>query len=159
MPGGERWKRSRKEPGSNSERSGCSSSPSWRRPNELEICYIDLTLDTDQREATYEYLSVLVQITGTLSPVTPEQARAAIADKFGIRMDEHLEIHAVAASFDFFLILPDHAANLTVLNGDRTVQTLAFSLSIRPWSRLIYADHGALYHKVQIEIEGIPPHV
>lgn len=39
------------------------------------------------------------------------------------------------------------------------VHTAAFSLAIRPWTRLVYADHGALYHKVLIEMEGIPLHV
>lgn len=159
--GGERRKRMRKDLGSYSKHSGRSPSPSspspaWRRPKEPEICYIDRTLDTDQHEAT---LGVLVQITGTRPSVMLEQAHSAIANKYGIRLDEQLEIHAVVAPFDFFLILPDHVAYLTVLNGDRTVHTPDFSLSIRPWSRLVYADHGELYHKVQIELEGIPPHV
>lgn len=110
-------------------------------------------------EATYEYLAVLIQISGTWPPVTPVQARAAIASRFGIPLDEQLEIHAAAAPFDFFLILPDCAANLEVVSGNRIVQMPEFTLTIRPWNRLVYADHGALYHKVQIEIEGIPPHI
>lgn len=152
--GGERRKRSKKDDKSVSKRFGRSPSPAspssgWRRHNDPEICYIERTLDTDQREAAYEYLAVLVQITGTRPPVTVDQAREAIAHKYGIPLDEQLEIHAAAAPFDFFLILPDHAS----------YQTPAFSLSIRPWTRLSYADHGALYHKVHIELEGIPPHV
>lgn len=55
--------------------------------------------------------------------------------------------------------MPDHASYLMVLNGTRTVCTPAFSLIIRPWNRLIYADNGMSFHKVQIEIEGIPPHI
>lgn len=78
-------------------------------------------------------------------PVTLEQARSAIAHKFGIPLDENLEIHAAASPLDFLLIAPDHAAYLTMLNGDRSVRTPSFSLIIRPWSRLAYADHGALY--------------
>lgn len=140
--GGERRKKTRKDHGSNSERSGRSPSsssplPSWRRPDEPEICYIDRTLDTDQREAAYEYLAVLIQITSMRPPITPEQARTAIAGKYGIRLDEHLEIHVAVAPFDFFLILPDHASYLTVLNSDKTVQTPAFTLSIKPWNRLV----------------------
>lgn len=46
-----------------------------------------------------------------------------------------------------------------MLNGERTIHTPAFTLSIRPSPRLTYTDHGALYHKVLIDIEGIPPHV
>lgn len=30
---------------------------------------------------------------------------------------------------------------------------------VRPWKRLLYADYAVIYHKVQIDIEGIPPHV
>lgn len=66
----------------------------------------------------------------------PEQARATIATKYGIYLDEHLKIHGAAAPFDFFLILSNNASYLTMLNGDRTVHTLAFSLIVRPWSRL-----------------------
>lgn len=88
-----------------------------------------------------------------------EQARSAIAHKFGIPLDESLDIHVASAPFDFLLITLDHAAYLTMLNGDRSVHTPNFSLSIRPWSRLIYADHGALYHRVLIEIKGIPLHI
>lgn len=124
--GGERRQRTRKDLGSNSERSGrspspASPSPSWRRPELPEVYYVDRTLDTDQREATYKYLGVLVQITGTRPPVSLKKARAAIATKFGIPMEEQLEIHAAAPPFDFFLMLPDHASYLTVLNGDRSV--------------------------------------
>lgn len=78
-------------------------------------------MDTDQQESAYEYLAGLVQITGTRPQVLPKQARSAIASKYGIRMDEHCEIHAAAAPFDFLLVLPDHAPYLTVLNDDRTV--------------------------------------
>lgn len=118
----------------------------------METCYIDRTLDIGQQEAEYKYLAVLVQISGTRPPVTAEQARTAIAHKFGIPLNERLQIPAAAAPYDFFLIMPDHASYLTVLNGDRTVHTPAFSLILRPWTRLFYADHGALYHKVPIEI-------
>lgn len=119
---------------------------------------MDRTLDVDQMESMYEYLVVLVQVTGTTPPVSLEQALLAIANKFGILVDKHLEIHAAAPPFDFLLIASDHVSYLTMLNGDRTIQTSAFSLNIRPRQRLIYADHGALYHRVQSEIEGILPH-
>lgn len=162
--GGERHKRTRKDPESNSERSGhspCLASPSpvWRCLLEHKICFLDRTLDMDQRESAYEYLTVLLQISGTRPRVIAQQAITAVATKYGVPLDEQLEIHAAPLPFDFLLILPDHASYLTVLNGDRTVQTPAFTLTIRPWHRLIYADHGALYHKVQIEIERISPHV
>lgn len=107
----------------------------------------------------FNYLAVLVQITGTRPTVSPAQARSAIAAQFGIPDDEQLQIHRATPPYDFLLMLPDHGVYLTVLNGDRTVHTAAFSLSIRPWHRLVYADHGALYHKVEIELEGIPMHV
>lgn len=162
--GGGRRKRAKQDLESTSEHSGrspspASPSPSRRHQASPEVCYINRTLDTDQKEATYEYLAVLIQITGTRPVVKLQQARQAIASKYGIPMDEQLEIHTAALPYDFFLVVPDHESYLTMLNGDRTVQTPAFSLSIRPWHHLVYADHGALYHRVQIEIEGIPPHV
>lgn len=61
--------------------------------------------------------------------------------------------------YDFFLILPDHGALQRVLGGDRMVRPPAFQLRIQPWNRLVYAEHGVLYHKVLIELEGIPLHV
>lgn len=47
-------------------------SSSRRHLDTPEICYIDRTDDTDQREAEYESLAVLVQITGTRPPVSLE---------------------------------------------------------------------------------------
>lgn len=99
-----------------------------------------------------------MQIVGTRPQVSPEQAIDAIATKFGIFKDEQLEIHPAAAPYDFFVLLLEHASYLTVLNGDRTVHTTAFQLAIKPWTRLAGAKYGALYHKVLIDLEGIPLH-
>lgn len=38
------------------------------------------------------------------------------------------------------------------------VITPAFSMSIKPWSRLVNAFPGELHHKVQVELQGIPLH-
>lgn len=145
--------RAKKDLVSNSERSDrspspASPSPSWRRSEEESVCYVDWTLDTDQQESAYEYLAMLVQIAGTRPEVSLEQAREAIAHKFGVHLDEHLEIHRAAAPFDFLLILPYHEFYLTVLNDDRMVNTSAFTMIIRPWSRHVGAYHGTLYQKV-----------
>lgn len=32
-------------------------------------------------------------------------------------------------------------------------------MRIHPWHRLVYVEHGAIYHKVQIDLEGISYHV
>lgn len=88
-----------------------------------------------------------------------EQARLAIAARFGIPVNERLNIRAVSSPFDFLIKVPDHGVYQEILASDRTVVTPAFSLLLRPWSRLVNADQGALYHRVQIEIEGIPLHV
>lgn len=141
-------------------RSPSPSSPSperWR--DDPDLCFIDRTKDTGQWEAKYEYLGILVQISDTRPPVTPEQARVAIANQCGILLDDRLKIHPAALPYDFLLIAPDHGAYLSVLAGNRMIQTPAFTLLVRPWHQLIYADFAALYHKVQIDIEGIPPHV
>lgn len=60
-----------------SERSHRSPSPSSPSPErccdaDADLCYIDRLGDTDQWEAEYEYLGVLVQILSTRPPVTPE---------------------------------------------------------------------------------------
>lgn len=90
--------------------------------------------------------------------MTPEQARVAIASQCHIPLDERLEIHPTSLPYDFFLVFPDHGSFLSVLAGDRMIRTPAFTLLVRPWTRLMYADYAALFHKVQIDIEGIPPH-
>lgn len=38
------------------------------------------------------------------------------------------------------------------------VQTLAFQLRLKPWTWLMHAEMGALYHKVQLDLQGIPLH-
>lgn len=142
------------------DRSLSPSSPSpKRRRDDPDLCFIDRTEDIDQREAEYEYLGILVQISGTRPPVSLEQAKTAIANQCGIPLDERLQIHPAMPPYDFLLIAPDHGAYLAVLAGDRMIQTPAFTLLVRPWHRLVYADYAALYHKVQIDIVGIPPHV
>lgn len=54
------------------------------------------------------------------------------------------------------MIMPDHGAYLAALDGDRQVNTPALRLLLKPWLRMAHAEHGALYHKVQIELLGIP---
>lgn len=117
-----------------------------------EPCYIDRTDNINQWEVDYKYRTVLVQ-------VSAKQVPDATAEKYGVFLDERLEIHSAIAPHDFFLLLLNHASYLTILNGDRTVHTPTFQLLIRPWSRLAGVEHGALFHKVLIEMEGIPPHV
>lgn len=131
-----------------------------RRWNDLsEICFIERTQDTEQWEANYAYLAALLQITGIRPEVTPEQALAAVAAQFGFQIDDRFRIHRATPPYDFLLIVPDHGMLLAMLGGDRTVHAPAFQLKIRPWNRLVNAEPGALYHKVDIELEGIRPHV
>lgn len=100
-----------------------------------------------------------MQITGTRPPVTSEQAREAIANQGGISLDDHLEIHPASPPYDFLLIAPNHGAFLAILAGDRLIRAPVFTLKVRPWQCTVYADHAALYHKIVVEIDGIPPHV
>lgn len=123
------------------------------------MCYTDRKFDIDQWEAEYEYLAVPLQITGTRPAVMPEQTGLAVAAQFSITINNQLQIHVAPPPHDFLLILLDQGAYLTMLGGDRTVHTPGFSLAVRPWSRLMYAKHGEPYHKVLIEMEGIPVHV
>lgn len=89
--------------------------------------------DVDQWEANYEYLGILIQITGTRPPVTSEQVQAAIANQCHIPLDDRLQIHPAMPPYDFLLIAPNHGAYLSVLAGDRMIQTTTFTLSVRPW--------------------------
>lgn len=89
--------------------------------------------------------------------MAPEDASRAIATQFHLD-EESLEIRRVAPLEDFLLRVPDHGALITLLQGDHTVTMPAFRLLLKPWSRRANADHGALHHKVQIELEGIPLH-
>lgn len=136
-----------------------SSSPEPRRDPPPKLCYIDREIDTDQWEAEYHDSAVLLQIAGMRPPVTAEQARLAVATQFGIQVNNQLQIHGTPPPHDFLLILPNYEAYRTVLAGDRTVHTPDFTLVLRPWNRLAYADHGALHHKVLIQLEGVPLHV
>lgn len=124
-----------------------------------EICFIERTFDTEQWEVEYEYLAVLLQISGTWPKVTPQQALAAVAAQFGFQIDERFRIHRAAMPNDFFLTVLEHGMLLTMLGGDRTVHAPTFQLKIRPWNRLVNAEPSVLYHKVAIELDGIPPHV
>lgn len=126
--------------------------------NHPDICFIERTFDTDQWEAELEYLTVFVQIVGTRPTVEPQTARRAIAAAFHLQ-EASLEISRVAPPEDYVVKFPNRGAMLLALQGDRLVHTPAFSLLLKPWSRLANAEHGTLYHKVQIELEGIPLHV
>lgn len=124
----------------------------------LDVCYIDRSFNVDQKEAKLESSAVLVQVVGTRPEVWPQDALAAIAAQFNFD-PEGLTLRRVSPPEDFLLELPDHASVLTVLQGDRMVHTPRFTLRLKPWSRLVNAEQGALYHKVLIELERLPLHV
>lgn len=105
-----------------------------------------------------EYLPAYVQVAGTRPLVTTDDTRRAIATHFHLN-EGALELQRVGPPEDFLLRLPDHTVLQTALQGDRTVTTPAFKLALKPWNRLVNATHAALYHKVLIELEGIPLHV
>lgn len=117
--------------------------------------FIDQTFDIEQWEADLEYLTVFIQVVGTRPQVSPESALQAVAAQFNL-LEDTVEIYRVAPPEDFLLRVPNHGVLLTLLQGNRSVQTPAFQLQLKPWSRLANATHGALYHTVQIELEGIP---
>ncbi|TVU01229.1 hypothetical protein EJB05_53331, partial [Eragrostis curvula] len=123
----------------------------------LDACYIERTEDIDQWEAELEYRAVFVTVLGTRPPVTQEEAVSAIAARFNLE-EQRMEIFPSAPE-DFVLLLPDHDAYQLVLQGDRTVTTPAFTLGLRQWHRVAHAEQGALYHKMHIELTGIPMHV
>lgn len=146
--------------GPHRERQSSPSPSPAPRQNEMhhpKVCYVDRSPDMEQWEAELEYLAVLVQIVGTRPTVEPQAARRAIAQHFDIE-EFAMEIYKVAPPEDFLLKLPNHGALQRVLQGDRTVTTPAFKLALKPWTRLVNAEHGALYHKVQIDLQGIPLH-
>lgn len=122
-----------------------------------ELCFIDRVNDIDQWESVLEYLYIFVQIVGTRPEVEPQQALRAIAEAFNLE-ENTLEIQRIAPPEDFILRLPHHGTLRTVLQGDRTVITPSFELRLKPLSRRANADFGALYHKVQLELQGIPLH-
>lgn len=120
-----------------------------RRWNDLsEICFIDRTMDTEQWEAEYEYLAMLLQVTGTRPEISPQQALAAVAAQFGFQLDDGFKIHRAPPPNDFFLQVPNHGMVHSMLGGDRSVLGPGFQLKIRPWSRLVNAEPGALFHNV-----------
>lgn len=102
---------------------------------------------------------MLLQVIGTRPQVTTEQALQAVASQFGFVLDERYEMHKATHPHDFFLLLPGHGEMLAMLAGDRTVRAPAFQMKVHPWNRLVNAEPGALYHKVEIELEGVPLHV
>lgn len=68
-------------------------------------------------------------------------------------------MHKATGPHDFFFMLREHGSMLAMLAGDRTLRVPGFQMKVYPWSCLVNAQLGGLYHKVQIDLEGIPPHV
>lgn len=89
------------EGNSTSTRPEPSSPTSPHSPSRLwndlsEVCFIERSPDTDQWEAQYEYLSVLLKIAGTRPEVTLQQALAAVMEQFGYQPDDRFRIHHAA---------------------------------------------------------------
>lgn len=144
-----------------SQYSSPSEPPSPVRRSSLptpDMCFINRVFDIDQWEAELEYLYVLVQITGTRPQVSPQAARRAIANYLQLH-EMNLEISKISPPDDFVVKLPDHGALIRALHVDRVVNTPGFKLLLKPWSRRVNAEYGVLYHKVQVELEGLPLHL
>ena len=100
--------------------------------------------------------AVFVMIIGNRPSISPQEALAAIADKFDLRSDL-LSIHRSKPE-DFLLLLPDDRAAELVANRGEPVHTSCGSFLVKPWSRLVHATGRSLPYRVELSLHGIPAH-
>lgn len=127
--------------------------PPGTRPRE-SWCYIQREAGIDNTEASLRFALVAQTPCGTYD-ISADAAVEAICATVGVQASD-----LVVKRFypeNFIVICNSQAARDRVLAAS-PLPLGATSLVLRPWTRLAHADVSALLFRVNLVLEGIPPH-
>jgi hypothetical protein len=111
------------------------------------------TIDT--AEATLRHAVVATFCGGTRDATTADVVAALVA-RTGMSANEF----TVRPFFpEHFIVLCSSQAARDRALGASPLPLWGSSLLLCPWTRVAHADLSALYYKVSLELEGVPPHV
>ncbi|XP_066358251.1 uncharacterized protein [Miscanthus floridulus] len=123
------------------------------RPRE-SWCYIQWDAALDNAEASLRF-SVVAQTRCGMTGIPIDTAREAIAAAADVQTDEIVLRHFYPENF--IVICASQAVKDRVLAAT-PLPLGATSLVLRPWTRLAHADMSVLLYRVNLVLEGIPPH-
>jgi len=127
---------------------------SSRRPKGV-ACFIDRSNQMDVEEDRLR-LTIVAQA-GNASRCIPLAAvESAIRSIPGVLAADDVLIRKFYPE-NFFIVCKSQAIRDLVL-GAQGVPVAGTTLVFRPWTRLAHADSSALFYRMQLEVEGIPPH-
>jgi hypothetical protein len=124
------------------------------RPREV-TCFIQRDDTINTAEATLRHAVVAMFCGGTHEATTADVVAALVA-RTGMPANE-FTIHPFFP--EHFIILCSSQAARDRALGASPLPLRGYSLPLCPWTRVAHADLSALYYKVSLELEGVPPHV
>ncbi|CAL5008730.1 unnamed protein product [Urochloa decumbens] len=121
---------------------------------EPERCYVDRSPAMEEEEARLRF-AIIAQVGNASREFSPADVSAALAEATGLNVDCYPAVPSYPDSY--LIVCSTQAARDRALSASPAPLAATF-LSLRPWTRLVRANSTVLYHKVGIEMDGIPEH-